>query len=437
MSEQSTVSGCPYRLDPTASDIHGEAARLRAEGPATRVELPGGVVAWSVTDPDLVKRLLTDRRISKDAHQHWPAYIRGEIPERWPLRVWVDVRNALTAYGAEHTRLRRLIGPAFSARRVRALTPAIERITAELLDKLDRLATATPDTPVDYREHFAWVLPLQVVNTLLGVPDAMHDDFRDAIGGLFATDLSEEQALANHQRIGRLLDELIDVKRRQPGDPDEGDVTTALIAAHDDETGTSLTDQELADSLMLLIGAGHETTVNLLDHATVNLLTHPDQLDLLRREKVTWADAVEEALRHQAPLANILMRFAVEDVHDEATGFTFAQGEPIVINYAAVGRDPGRHTDADRFDITRPTRRDHLAFGHGVHYCLGAELARLEGRIALPALFARFPDMRLAVPAAELRPLESFISNGHQAVPVWLHGAPDRGADASHGPSHG
>ncbi|WP_446040909.1 cytochrome P450 family protein [Streptomyces sp. SID1121] len=412
------AAGCPFRIDPAASDIHAEAAALRAGGPAVQVELPGGVVAWSVTETALAKRLLTDDRVSKDAHQHWPAYIRGEISEGWPLRLWVDVRNALTAYGDEHTRLRRLIGPAFSARRVRALTPAIEGIVAELLDEL----AALPDGPegyVDLRARFAWLLPLRVVNTLLGVPEEMHEAFRTTMGGLFATDHTPEEAVAGVMAAYEQMAALVAVKQLHPGE----DVTSDLVNAKDDETGTGLAQQELLDTLLLLIGAGHETTVNLLDHAIADLLDHTEQLAMAKDGRVPWGDVVEESLRHQAPLASMLMRFAVTDIEDEESGLTFRQDEPIVMNYGAMGRDPAVHgDDAENFDVTRTTRKEHLAFGYGVHYCLGAELARVEAKIALSALFDRFPDLTLAVPAAELRPQESFISNGHRELPVHLRG---------------
>ncbi|MFI0815280.1 cytochrome P450 [Streptomyces sp. NPDC021098] len=412
------TSGCPFRLDPTAGDIHAEADRLRMRGPATPVELPGGVVAWSVTDPALVKRLLTDDRISKDAYRHWSdAYIEERIPPKWPLRLWVDVRSALTAYGPEHVRLRRLIGAAFTPGRVRAMAPRIEEISRSLLDGLDATEAAAPGAPVDLRSRFAWVLPLMVVNTLLGVPGELHDSFRAGVAGVFATDQSEAEAEANSRALYRLLTGLLETKRKAPGD----DVTSMLIAAHDDETDSRLSEQELMDSVLLLIGAGHETTVNLLDHAIVNLLSRPDQLALVRSGQASWEDVVEETLRHQAPIASIIMRFPIEDVHDAASGLTFRQGDPIVINYAAAGRDPRIHgTRGGHFDLVRATRREHLSFGYGPHFCLGAELARLEGRIGLRVLFERFPDLALAVPPAELRPLESFISNGHRQLPALL-----------------
>ncbi|MEV5010594.1 cytochrome P450 [Streptomyces sp. NPDC055692] len=410
-ASQSALTGCPYRLDGTGSDIHGEAAALRDRGPATRVLLPGDIDAWSITDPDLIRRLLTHPDISKDAHQHWPAYIDGEVPETWPLRIWVDVRNALSAYGTEHRRLRRPLAAAFATRRVRALMPQIEEIARTLLDEV---AAAGPDQVVDLREKFAWRLPLLVVNVLLGVPDDLHDDFRNAVGALFVTNATPEAAAAAGKRVYELIWQLVERKRETPGD----DVTSALVAAHAEG---ELSDQELADSFVLLIGAGHETTVNLLDHAVTNLLTHPDQLHLAASGHTPWEQVVDEALRLEAPIATIIMRFAVRDVTDETTGITFAKGDAMVINYAAVGRAPGVHgPDADRFDTSRPTAHQHLAFGHGAHMCLGAELARIEARIALDALFTRFPNMRLAVEAEQLRPLPSFISNGHQSLPVRL-----------------
>ncbi|MFG2440565.1 cytochrome P450 [Streptomyces sp. NPDC048508] len=411
MNTSTSTPRCPYRLDGAGTNIHAEAAALRARGAATPAELPGGLTAWTVTHPDLIRRLLTHRDVSKDAHQHWPAYINGEVPSDWPLRVWVDVRNALTAYGSEHTRLRRPLAAAFSPRRVRLLRPQIKAITQALLDDLN--ATG-PDEIVDLRARFAWRLPLLVVNALLGVPEELHDGFRVSIGGLFDTSLTAEEAGAAYSEAYRLLNVLVETKTKEPGD----DVTSALIAGH--SSGT-LSRQELLDSLMLVIGAGHETTVNLLDHAVTNLLTHSAQRALVVSGQASWEQVVEETLRHQAPIANIILRFAARDILDEPTGLTFRAGDAIVINFAAAGRDPEVHgaTAAD-FDVARPTAGEHLAFGHGPHFCPGAPLARLEAVTALPMLFETFPELDLAVEQDVLQPQPSFISNGHQTLPVLL-----------------
>jgi cytochrome P450 len=412
---QPPVTGCPYRLDLNGADLHGEGAALRALGPATRVLLPDDVPAWSVTDPGLIRRLLLHPGISKDARRHWPSYINGEIPDTWALSTWVGVVNALTAYGAEHDRLRRPLQAAFSPRRVRALIPQIEAITHSLLDDLQ---AAGPNEVVDLRAHVAWLLPLRVASLVLGVPEELHDPFRDVIGTLFATNLPPEEAQAAPARVYSLIARLIDAKRQHPGD----DVTSLLI---DEHASGDLTEQELADSLLLLISAGHETTVNLIDHGITNLATHPSQLALATTGKVPWEQVVEETLRHQAPIASVPLRFAVHEVVDEPTGLAFAAGDALVINYAAAGRDPGRHPHTpDAFDVTRDTARDHLAFGVGPHLCVGAEIARIEGRIVLAALFDRFPTLRLAAPE-DLEPLESFISNGHKGLPAVLGPARD------------
>jgi len=213
-----------------------------------------------------------------------------------------------------------------------------------------------------------------------------------------------------------ILTDLVAARRATPGD----DLTTALIAAQSESDGARLDETELIDTLVLFVSAGHETTVNLLDQAITALLTHPDQLALVRAGRVGWPDAIEETLRWQAPVAHLPLRYAVEDI--DVDGVVIRQGEAILAGYAAAGRDPALHgEDADEFDVTRADK-SHIAFGYGVHYCLGAPLARLEATIALPALFDRFPTMTFAVAPQDLAHLDSFISNGHRALPVLLNG---------------
>ncbi|WP_307847611.1 cytochrome P450 [Streptomyces sp. F63] len=372
------------------------------------------MVAWAVSDPVLLKELLTDPRVSKDPRQHWPAWINGEITPEWPLFTWVAVTNMFTAYGADHRRLRKLVAPAFTARRTSALRPRIEELASGLLDQLaDRPAGEV----ADLREEYCYPIPIQVICELFGVEDeGMRDRFRTLVDSIFNTTADAAEVAATFEGIHVLLSELVALKRREPGD----DMTSLLIAARE-EDGSRLTEPELIDTLLLVISAGHETTVNLLDNAIHLLLTHPEQRALVREGRASWDDVIEEALRVESPVASLPLRYAVEDIR--AGDVTIKKGDAILAAYAAAGRNPAAHgADADRFDLGR-VDKEHLAFGHGVHFCLGAPLARLEAQIALPALFERFPDLELGCAADELRPVASFISNGHRSLPVRLRGA--------------
>ncbi|MEV5570009.1 cytochrome P450 [Spirillospora sp. NPDC052269] len=399
----------PFVLDPTGADVLGDAARIRMRGPAARVVLPDGVPAWAISDPELLRRLLTDERVSKDGYQHWPPLLKGEVGPAWPLFAWVAVRNMFTAYGPDHRRLRRLVSSAFTVRRTAALRPRIEAIVARLLDEI---AEAGADGPVDLRDRFAYPLPIQVICELFGIGDEeTREEIRRCVDVFFRTNATPEEAAAALPRLQGILRGLVEEKRERPGD----DLSSALIAARDG--GSQLSEDELVDTLALFLSAGHETTVNLLDNAVHVMLTRPGQLALVREGRATWDDVIEETLRAEPPVANLPLRFAVEDIEVDG-GVVLRRGEAIICCLGAAGRDPGLHgADADVFDLTRADK-EHLAFGHGVHRCLGAPLARLEAEIALPALFTRFPDLRLAVDPGELRPLPSFISNGHQALPV-------------------
>lgn len=401
----------PFVIDPTGADRHAEHRALRARGPATPVDVLG-LRAWAVSDPALLKTLLTSPDVSKNGRAHYPDF--QQTVRTWPLAVWIEVQSMLTAYGADHRRLRRMVAPAFSARRIARLKPTIEAMVTELLDDL---AAVPAGEVVDLRERLAYPLPINVIGHLMGVPKDRQDTFRQIVDRVFDSTLTPEEARANTARLFRTTEELIATKRRNPGD----DMTSLLIAARDEETdGSGFTDDELRDTLILMINAGYETTVNVIDQAVFSMLTVPGQLDLVRTRQADWEDVVEETLRHEPAIKYLPLRFAVTDVH-LPDGQAICAGDPILAAYAAANRHPEWHgPDADAFDVTR-TVKDHLTFGYGVHFCLGAPLARLEVAEALRQLFARFPDLSLAVPADTLRPVPTLISNGHQELPVYLH----------------
>ncbi|ATY16353.1 cytochrome P450 [Amycolatopsis sp. AA4] len=368
------------------------------------------MLAWSVTSLPLLRTLLADPRVSKDARRHWPAYRDGKISSDWSLHIWVSVQNMFTAYGDEHRRLRSLVSKAFAPNRIAALRPVVKDIVDGLLAELE----AGP-AEIDLREQYCYRLPIEVICRLVGVPEQARPGLRTAVAGMFATSTTADEATANVERLYGILAELVEQRRADPGD----DLATALITARDSD-GSRLSEAELVDTLILMITAGHETTVNLLDQAVTALLTHPAQLRQVLDGTRTWADVVDETLRWQSPISHLPLRFAREDI--EVEGTTIRAGDPILASFGPAGRDEHHHgPDADEFDLSRKDK-SALAFGHGVHYCLGVQLARMEAEHGLPALFERFPGLALAVAEGELEPMPSFITNGHVTLPVRLRG---------------
>ncbi|MFD4762238.1 cytochrome P450 [Streptomyces sp. NPDC058439] len=398
-------------LDPHGTDHHGEAAKLRELGPVVRVQLPGDVMAWSVTDHALLNEMITDPRFSKD-WRNWNAIIRGEISDGWPLIGMVKVTNMVTSDGQEHRRLRKLVTQTFTPRRVQELRPRIQQIVDDLLDDLPSHAAA--DGSVDLRRHFAHPVPMQVICDLFGVPADERPRLQELMDNIFRSDLLPEEVNASQIEQYELLARVVESRRREPG----SDLTSALIAARAADPD-ALSEEELVGTLLLMLSAGQETTLSLITNAVRALLTHPDQREIaVRGDADTWANVVEETLRWDAPIGNFPFRYPLEDV--EIAGVRIPKGEAIMAPFSAVGRDTAQHgEDADRFDITRKQRK-HLAFSNGPHFCLGAPLARLEAALALPAVFERYPDLAMAVDPDALIAVPSLFSNSSSTLPVRL-----------------
>ncbi|MFJ4846606.1 MULTISPECIES: cytochrome P450 [unclassified Streptomyces] len=408
----SALDGARIVLDPLVQDLAAESALLRDAGPLAAVELPGGVPVWAVTHHAEARALLTDPRLVKDI-AHWDAFTRGEIPADWALIGLANPgRSMLTVDGADHRRLRALVAQALTPRRVELMRERIEELTAGLLD---RVAKAAEDAEViDLKAEFAYPLPMYVVQELMGIDEAHLPRLKVLFEKFFSTQTPPEEVLATLGELAEMMGGTVAARRAEPGD----DLTSALIAASED--GDHLTDAEIQSTLQLMIAAGHETTISLIVNAVVNLLTHPDQLALVLAGKVAWEAVVEETLRHSTPTSHVLIRFATEDV--PVGDKVIAKGEALIVSYAAIGGDEAQHgPTAGEFDITREPIR-HIAFGHGPHVCPGAALSRLEAGVALPALFARFPGLSLAVPAAELRNKPVVTQNDLYELPVRIAG---------------
>ncbi|MDT0441898.1 cytochrome P450 family protein [Streptomyces johnsoniae] len=403
---------CPVvPLDPLVRDRPGETRRLREITPLARIELPGEVTVWTVTRHAEARKLLTDPRLVKDIGQ-WDLWQRGEVTRQWPLIGMIDAgRSMFTVDGPEHRRLRAKTAQAITARRVTELTPYIEEQTHLLLD--DLAAHGANGAAVDLKAVFALPLPMAVVSELMGVDHTEQPRLHRLYKAFFSMLTPQDTRLAVIEELDEFFTKMVADKKAAPGN----DLTSALILA--DEGGEPLTDEEVIGNLKAMVAAGHETTISLITHAVRALLNHPDQLDLVRSGAVPWETVVEETLRWNTPASHLLMRFATEDI--DVGGTVIAKGEGLVISYSAIGWDTAQYGEtADRFDITRPGPIRHISFGHGPHICPGAALSRLEARIALPALFDRFPGLTLAVPDEELRNMPIVTQNDLVELPVRL-----------------
>ncbi|URN04475.1 cytochrome P450 [Actinomadura madurae] len=356
-------------------------AELRESGPVHPIDFPPGATAFLVVDHEHGRAALNDPRLSKDsAHSAVP--VNGEM---------FFGGTMLAMDPPDHTRMRGLVAKAFTARRVERLRPRVEEIAGALLDGIAARGEA------DLIEDLAVPLPIQVICEMLGVPASDRGRFREWTAVLTVPALTAE-ARAHRREVARAftgyLREVIAERRAHP----EDDLVSALIAARDGDA--ALTEAEMVNSIGLLLIAGHETTVNLIGNGVLALLRAPGQLDLLRRRPELLPSAVEELLRFDGPLEWASQRIALEDM--EIAGTPIPKGAWVHVSLGAADRDPAVFEAPDRLDVTRAPKR-HVAFGHGIHFCLGAPLARLEGRIAIGGLLDRFPGLALAVPPADLR----------------------------------
>lgn len=384
-------------------------AELRASGPVHRVTLVDGHAAWLVMRYDEARQALNDPRLSKDMHA---ALARGGRVVAEGLPGAALARHMLSMDAPDHTRLRGLVMKAFTPRRVEALRPRVQDIVDDLLDDL----AAAAEGVVDLVSGFAFPLPYTVICELLGVPTADRCALGEAFRALFLpSDGSEPapEAKAGAEHIVGYLEGLVDARERRPAD----DLTSALLAARD--RGAALSRQELLSTVFQLFVAGHDTTASLIGNGMVALLIHPEQHAALKADLSLVPAAIEEFLRFDPPVPHSTFRYATEPV--ELGGVTIAAGDQVLVCLGSASRDPDRIEAPDDLRLGRQDGR-HLSFGHGIHFCLGAPLGRMEGQIAFTSLLTRFPDLRLAVPAGELRWAhgDGLVLRGLAGLPVRL-----------------
>jgi cytochrome P450 len=391
------VTGPAFQADPyPAYD------RWRRSGPVHRIVLAGGGEAWLVTRYEDARQVLNDPRMSKI-----PPGVRGAaLPDDVGSAIF---HHMLSADPPDHTRLRRLVSAAFTARRIEALRPRIQQISDDLLDDLrDGVPGATT---VDLIDAYAFPLPIQVICELLGVPAADRDRFRAWSNVIVGGPAYAAQMPAAFGGLVAYIRALLEVRREEPGD----DLLSGLIEVRDRED--RLSENELSAMVFLLLIAGHETTVNLIGNGTMLLLADRSRWERVRADRALLPTAIEEFLRYEGPVATATARFTTEPV--EIGGERLPAGATVLVGLSSANRDERRFESAGDLVLDRE-QNAHLAFGHGIHYCLGAPLARLEAEIAFTGLLDRFPGLRLAAPAEELSWRPGLLLRGLFTLPVTL-----------------
>ncbi|MFJ9895926.1 cytochrome P450 [Streptomyces sp. NPDC091280] len=397
MFSSSTDTPPSLPLDRPLLDPAPEYGRWVREQSPVRITLWGDNHPWLITRNEDARAVLSDARFSSEN-------IRPGFPGLQPTTPPVTPGQLFAMDPPDHTRLRRMLIPEFTFRRVEQLRPAISRITGELLDGLLK-----QEQPADLVEHFTLPLPLLVICELLGVPYEDRD-FIHRQASAFATITAGPEAMrAGWAALFGYLQQQLAARAGAPGDDLMSKLAVERVATGD------ATAAEAAGMLVQLLIAGHETTASMLSLGVVALLRHPEQLAALRAEKNLVPGAVEELLRYLSIVHVGLRRIATEDV--EIGGVTVRAGDGVVVALQAANRDPSAFADPDTLDVTRDAGQ-HLAFGHGLHHCLGQSLARAELQIALPMLFERLPELRLVGSAAEEYAFEGRAVHGVRELPV-------------------
>ncbi|MFE5171824.1 cytochrome P450 [Streptomyces sp. NPDC056634] len=392
-----------------ASDPYPAYAWLREHAPVHRTKLPSGVEAWLVTRYADARQALADSRLSKNPEHH-AEDAQGKSKTGIPGERSANLMtHLLNIDPPDHTRLRRLVSKAFTPRRVAAFAPRVQELADDLIDRF------APRGEADLIHDFAFPLPIYAICDLLGVPREDQDDFRDWAGMMIRHGGGPRGGVARSvKKIRGYLAELIHRKRNDPGD----DLISDLIRASDH--GEHLTENEAAAMCFVLLFAGFETTINLIGNGVYALLGNPEQRARLqesieRGERELLDTGIEELLRYDGPVELATWRFATEPL--TIGGQQIATGDPVLVVLAAADRDPARFHEPDTLDLSRRDNQ-HLGYGHGIHYCLGAPLARLEGTVAIETLLRRLPDLALAVDRADLRWRGGLIMRGLRTLPV-------------------